>query len=325
VNTARISFHGCALRTAGLNDDCSRPHPTTVAAAPYHSHTRPPDVHAHLVYQRLLANTYRTSDLCRPRARARPTSASGDRRAFALTRSGAGVDLPGCGRCDSDMSDQDDAPAARGGSGNRVRHTAARADESGQRPWRKSEFPSDESAFARCRVKSHKDFPRHIYRLFLILGIQFRRVLTRGTLARALVSSAELAIDDPKEQTWMAMYEHDRDTLEDILYRRLQDLWAPLTDSIQVLDAHGAAQPFCAQILWEALLAAFPLDHKRMQTVLLAREIARMMRWDGDSKSAVNHHFASVTELHRTRGLHWYPLPRRRSEVRPHGYPQGFY
>ena len=132
------------------------------------------------------------------------------------------------------MSDQDDAPAARGGSGNRVRHTAARADESGQRPWRKSEFPSDESAFARCRVKSHKDFPRHIYRLFLILGIQFRRVLTRGTLARALVSSAELAIDDPKEQTWMAMYEHDRVTLEDILYRLLQDLWAPLTDSIQV-------------------------------------------------------------------------------------------
>jgi hypothetical protein len=39
-----------------------------------------------------------------------------------------------------------------------------------------------------------------------------------------------------------------------------------------------------------------------MQTVLLAREIARMMRWDGDSKGAVNRHFASVTELHRTMG-----------------------
>jgi len=39
-----------------------------------------------------------------------------------------------------------------------------------------------------------------------------------------------------------------------------------------------------------------------MQTVLLAREIARMIRWDGDSKSAVNHHFASVTELHHTMG-----------------------
>ena len=58
----------------------------------------------------------------------------------------------------------------------------------------------------------------------------------------------------------------------------------------------------CAQKVWEALLAAFPLDHKRMQTVLLAREIARMMRCDGDSKGAVNRHFASVTELHRTMG-----------------------
>jgi hypothetical protein len=27
-----------------------------------------------------------------------------------------------------------------------------------------------------------------------------------------------------------------------------------------------------------------------MQTVLLAREIARMMRWDGDSKGDVNRH-----------------------------------
>ena len=172
MNTARISFHGCALRTAGLNDDCSRPHPTTVAAAPYHSHTRPPDVHAHLVYQRLLANTYRTSDLCRPRARARPTSASGDRRAFALTRSGAGVDLPGFGRCDSDMSDQADALAdrnVRGTSGHRSGRTAARDDECGKRPCRRSEFPSDEAALARCQVKSHEDFPRHIYRLFYLI------------------------------------------------------------------------------------------------------------------------------------------------------------
>jgi hypothetical protein len=46
---------------------------------------------------------------------------------------------------------------------------------------------------ARCTVKSHEDFPRHIYRLFLLLGIQFRWLLTRGTLARALVTSAELA------------------------------------------------------------------------------------------------------------------------------------
>jgi len=128
VNTSRISFHG-ALRTTRLNDNC-RPHPTTVAAAPYHPHTRPPEIHAHaptetvtrvaparvklarngcllpsavrlslsrycthrphpctvftaahpfhtrspdvparLVYQRLLVNTYCTSDLCRPHER----------------------------------------------------------------------------------------------------------------------------------------------------------------------------------------------------------------------------------------------------------------
>ena len=71
---------------------------------------------------------------------------------------------------------------------------------------------------------------------------------------------------------------------------------------MKVFDTHGSAQQLCAQKVWEALLTAFPLDHKRMQTVLLAREIARMMRWDGDSKGAVNRHFASLTELHRTMG-----------------------
>jgi hypothetical protein len=98
------------------------------------------------------------------------------------------------------------------------------------------------------------------------------------------------------------MYDHDRDTLEDILYRRLQDLWAPLIDSMKVFNENGSAQPLCSQEVWEALLTAFPLDHKRMQTALLARELARMMRWDGDSKSAVILHFASVTELHHTMG-----------------------
>jgi hypothetical protein len=84
------------------------------------------------------------------------------------------------------------------------------------------------------------------------------------------------------------MSTHDLDTLEDILYHHLQDLWAPLTDAMKVFDTHGSAQELCAQKVWEALLTAFPLDHKRMQTVLLAREIARMMHWDGDSKVDVH-------------------------------------
>ena len=50
-----------------------------------HIHAQP-DVPARLVYQRILVNTYRTSDLCRPPGRARPPSAYIDRRVFALTR-----------------------------------------------------------------------------------------------------------------------------------------------------------------------------------------------------------------------------------------------
>jgi hypothetical protein len=133
------------------------------------------------------------------------------------------------------------------------------------------------------------------------------KVLPESYLALSkakLRHTADIAIDDAKENAWMALYEHDRDTLEDILYRHLQDLWAPLTDVMKVFDTNGSDQQMCAQKVWEALLTAFPLDHKRMQTVLLASEIARMMRWDGDSKGAVNRHFASVTvsELHRTMG-----------------------
>jgi hypothetical protein len=102
----------------------------------------------------------------------------------------------------------------------------------------------------------------------------------RGKLASTLVTPAELAIDDAKEAVWMDMYDHDRDTLEDILYRRLQDLWAPFTDSMKVFNENGAAQPLCVQKVWEALLTVFPLDHKGMQTALLVRELARMIRWD---------------------------------------------
>ena len=72
----------------------------------------------------------------------------------------------------------------------------------------------------------------------------------------------------------MALYEHDRDTLEDLMYCKLQDLWSPLTDAIKVFDDNGSAQPLRAQKVWEALLTAFPLDNKCMQTVLLALEIA---------------------------------------------------
>jgi hypothetical protein len=98
----------------------------------------------------------------------------------------------------------------------------------------------------------------------------------------------------------MDTYETDRDTLEDVLYRRLESLWAPFTDDLKVFQKHNASQSRCAQKVWEALLTAFPLDHKGMQTALLARELARMMRWDGDTTRAINLHFSSITELHHT-------------------------
>ena len=121
------------------------------------------------------------------------------------------------------MSDHEDAPAARGGFGGRARQTVEREDDH-RRPWRRSDFPLDDALFARCRVKVHEDVPRHVHRLFLVLGIQFRWLLTRTDLARKLVSAEELAIDDAKEKAWMSLYAHDRDTLEEILYHRLQDL-----------------------------------------------------------------------------------------------------
>jgi len=76
------------------------------------------------------------------------------RSPLPVTRSGAGIDLPGSGHARSDMSDhEDDAPAARGALGSRARRTADRDDDR-HRPWRKSDFPSADAAFERCRVKS---------------------------------------------------------------------------------------------------------------------------------------------------------------------------
>ena len=132
------------------------------------------------------------------------------------------------------MSDHEDSPpVARCALGGRAH--ADLHDEDRHCPWRKSDFLADDAVFDRCRVKSYEDFPGHIYRLFLVLGIQFRWVLMLCTLARALVSPAYLEIDNAKETAWMELYAHDRNTLEDILYRHLQDLWAPLTDTMKVL------------------------------------------------------------------------------------------
>ena len=80
--------------------------------------------------------------------------ASCDRRTFALTCSGVGVDLPGFGRVRSDMSDQAADQAARGALCGRARCTVERDDDHGHRPWHTSDFQSDDAAFERCRVKT---------------------------------------------------------------------------------------------------------------------------------------------------------------------------
>jgi hypothetical protein len=89
--------------------------------------------------------------------------------------------------------DTSTAPAAGGGSSSRGR---PRRDDDRGRPWNRRDFiPPDNPGWACCTVKRHEDFPRHIFRLFLLLGIQFRWLLTRGALGRALVTDAEAAID----------------------------------------------------------------------------------------------------------------------------------
>jgi hypothetical protein len=143
---------------------------------------------------------------------------------------------------------------------------------------------------------------RHISGLFQALGIQYRWILTSGDLARQLVTTADLAIDDANETAWMALHEHERDLLEDTMYQRLVALWSGFSVTITVFDANTAAQQLCEQKVWEALLAAFPLEHKRMQTVLLAREMASMMKLDGYSKHVVNIHFGKVNETRQALG-----------------------
>jgi hypothetical protein len=109
VSTVLGISQGCNPSTV-CPSDRSTPHPC-VAAASHLIHTRPPDVHvACLANPKSLSNTYFSLDLRRPRRRSH--------RALAITRSGAGLDIPGFGRSRSDMSDQEyDAPAARNARG----------------------------------------------------------------------------------------------------------------------------------------------------------------------------------------------------------------
>jgi hypothetical protein len=115
----------------------------------------------------------------------------------------------------------DDAPAARGPPlGSRARRPEGRESSLA---WRPADFPAP-SSFTGCTVRCHEDVPRHIYGLFQALGIQYRWVLIRGSLGRELLKAEDLVIDDAKEGSWMVVYEHERDLLEDTVYRLLASL-----------------------------------------------------------------------------------------------------
>jgi hypothetical protein len=101
-------------------------------------------------------------------------------------------------------------------------------------------------------------------------------------------------VDDQKEHAWMALYVNDRDVLKALLYRRLKTLWHACTNDLTIFSKHRVGTELCGQKVWEDLLTAFPLNHKRMQTVLLAREFSSLMAWDGHSKADVDRHFSDV-------------------------------
>jgi hypothetical protein len=132
--------------------------------------------------------------------------------------------------------------------------------------------------------------PRGCSSPHLGLSIQYSWILSSGDLARQLVTTADLAIDDTQETTWMALHEHERDLLEDTMYLCLAALWSEFSDAITVFDEHTDTQQLCVQKVWEALLDVC------MQTVLVAREMARMMKGDVNSKHTVNIHFGKVNE-----------------------------
>jgi len=75
-------------------------------------------------------------------------------RTFALTRSGAGVDLPGFGCVRINMSDQAAAQADRVALCGCARRTVQRDDDRGYRPWRTSDFPYDDAEFEGYSVKT---------------------------------------------------------------------------------------------------------------------------------------------------------------------------
>jgi len=52
-------------------------------------------------------------------------------------------------------------------------------------------------------VKSHEDIPRFIQDFFTAPGLQYRWVVTRGTIGKTIVSAEDLDNNNAKEQLWI--------------------------------------------------------------------------------------------------------------------------
>jgi hypothetical protein len=202
-------------------------------------------------------------------------------RALVLTRNCAGTELPGL-RLGMSDDDRGSSPAARGGFGARAhRSEGHRDDRDSSRAWRTADFPV-QALFVNCTVKCHEDVPRHIWRLFQVLGIQHRWILTRGELGRESVSTADLtAINDAKEAAWMALHAHERDLLEDTMYSRLAALWSEFSDAITIFDKPE-------KVLKKAGLAGADWDNPDSVHALYAASTKfwpRTLRSDSDADS----------------------------------------
>jgi hypothetical protein len=157
------------------------------------------------------------------------------------------------------------------------------------RACRPADFPAP-SSFTCCTVRCHEDVQRHIYGLFQALGIQYRWVLS-SSRQRTWPSTTPKKNHGCRRTNTNAIFLKTP-------YTAVLCLWSEFSHTYAVFDQHGPAQLLCTQKVWEALLTAFPLKHKSIQAVLLAREIGRLMAWDRDSKNAVNIHFGQVGDIH---------------------------
>ena len=243
----KLALNGCSYlqSTARLSlqrDRTYNPHPCTVLTAAHNIHTRPPDAPARLAYQRTLMNPYCMFDLA-ALASARTGKVAGLSRLHAAGPASTSL-----------VSDAETCPT----------RTTLRPL---QRPVVAPLLA--ELALAETMIAAVLGIDAILFQLTTPDGLAALSRSTkislvtssdsfcssaynsggcsssssRGTLGRTLVTAEEAAIDDAKERAWMDLYETDRDTLEDVLYRRLQMLWEPFTDALKVFQQYNASQP----------------------------------------------------------------------------------